>query len=135
MIVTTHHIFKIFPKFFKIYHFPFKHHVSYLSEYYFVLKLMSFLTLSTFFSTFQNSIFLNLIQEIEPLDLSRIQKDVPIGTIDAMKRTISSMLGLLPSDRYQVIVDASWESLSKLLLSSIMTGYVKLIISYEFVDH
>ncbi|VAH94293.1 unnamed protein product [Triticum turgidum subsp. durum] len=34
----------------------------------------------------------NLIQDIEPLDLSVIQKDVPLETVDAMKRTISGML-------------------------------------------
>jgi hypothetical protein len=65
-----------------------------------------------------------LIQEIEPLDVSYIQKDVPSTTADAMKRTISGMLGLLPSDQFNVVVEALWEPLSKLLISSIMTGLV-----------
>ncbi|XP_031132197.1 uncharacterized protein LOC116033587 [Ipomoea triloba] len=65
----------------------------------------------------------NLIQDIEPLDVSIIQKDVPLTTIDAMKRTISGMLGLLPSDQFQVLIEALWEPLSKLLVSSMMTGY------------
>jgi hypothetical protein len=65
-----------------------------------------------------------LIQEIEPLDVSYIQKDVPPTTADAMKRTISGMLGLLPSDQFNVVVEALWEPLSKLLISSIMTGLV-----------
>ena len=34
------------------------------------------------------------------------------------------MLGLLPSDRFQVSIEALWEPLSKLLVSSMMTGYV-----------
>lgn len=55
--------------------------------------------------------------------MSLIQKDVPHTTIDAMKRTISGMLGLLPSDQFQVMIDALWEPLSKLLISSMMTGY------------
>ncbi|CAA6657479.1 unnamed protein product [Spirodela intermedia] len=71
----------------------------------------------------QNSILSNMIQEIEPLDVSLIQKDVPVETVDAMKRTISSMLGLLPSDQFHVLVEAFWEPLSKLLVSSMMTGY------------
>ncbi|KAG6383540.1 hypothetical protein SASPL_156707 [Salvia splendens] len=58
-----------------------------------------------------------------PLDVSLIQKDVSNTTIDAMKRTISGMLGLLPSEQFQVMIDALWESLSKLLISSMMTGY------------
>ncbi|TYI95616.1 hypothetical protein E1A91_D01G009800v1 [Gossypium mustelinum] len=62
-------------------------------------------------------------KEIEPLDISLIQKDVPPSTMDAMKRTISDMLGLLPSDRFQVFIEALWEPLSKLLISSMMTGY------------
>ena len=43
---------------------------------------------------------MELIQEIEPMDVSGIQKDVPATTADAMKRTISGMLGLLPSDQF-----------------------------------
>ncbi|KAL6013211.1 hypothetical protein ACLOJK_003703 [Asimina triloba] len=69
------------------------------------------------------SVLLNLIQEIEPLDISLIQKDVPADTVDAMKRTISGMLGLLPSDQFHVSIEAFWEPLSKLLVSSMMTGY------------
>ncbi|KAL6964072.1 hypothetical protein U1Q18_035127 [Sarracenia purpurea var. burkii] len=57
------------------------------------------------------------------MDVSLIQKDVPLTTIDAMKRTISGMLGLLPSDQFQVLIEAVWEPLSKLLVSSMMTGY------------
>lgn len=71
---------------------------------------------------FQKSVLSSLIQEIEPLDVSIIQKDVPPTTVDAMKRTISGMLGLLPSDQFQVLVEALWEPVSKLLVSSIMTG-------------
>ncbi|EAY90954.1 hypothetical protein OsI_12569 [Oryza sativa Indica Group] len=69
------------------------------------------------------SILWNLIQDIEPLDLSVIQKDVPPETVDAMKRTISGMLGLLPSDQFRVVVEALWNPFFKLLVSSIMTGY------------
>ncbi|KAL2940654.1 50S ribosomal protein L1 [Bienertia sinuspersici] len=68
-------------------------------------------------------ILLDLIQDIEPLDISLIQKDVPPATIDAMKRTISGMLGLLPSKQFQILIEASWEPLSRLLVSSMMTGY------------
>lgn len=73
----------------------------------------------------QKCLLADLIQEIEPLDVSLIQKDVPLTTLDAMKRTISGMLGLLPSDRFQVHIESLWEPLSKLLVSSMMTGYVQ----------
>lgn len=75
------------------------------------------------FNGSKKSVFSNLIQEVEPLDVSLIQKDVPADTVDAMKRTISGMLGLLPSDQFHVLIEAFWEPLSKLLVSSMMTGY------------
>ncbi|KAH7351644.1 hypothetical protein KP509_19G007500 [Ceratopteris richardii] len=43
--------------------------------------------------------------------------------MDAMKRTISGMLGLLPSDQFHVTVETSQEPLEKLFVSSMMTGY------------
>lgn len=76
----------------------------------------------------QKCLLADLIQEIEPLDVSLIQKDVPLTTLDAMKRTISGMLGLLPSDRFQVHIESLWEPLSKLLVSSMMTGYAHQIL-------
>ncbi|KAF2321002.1 hypothetical protein GH714_032550 [Hevea brasiliensis] len=72
--------------------------------------------------TAAKSVLSDLIQEIEPLDVSLIQRDVPPTTLDAMKRTISGMLGLLPSDRFKVFIESLWEPLSKLLVSSMMTG-------------
>ncbi|XP_050210358.1 uncharacterized protein LOC126660744 [Mercurialis annua] len=74
-------------------------------------------------SSDKKSFLSDLIQEIEPLDVSLIQRDVPPTTLDAMKRTISGMLGLLPSDRFKVFIEALWDPLSKLLISSMMTGY------------
>lgn len=71
----------------------------------------------------EDSVLLSLIQEIETLDVSLIQKDVSADTLDAMKRTISGMLGLLPSDQFHVLIEAFWEPLSRLLVSSMMTGY------------
>ncbi|KAJ1294575.1 hypothetical protein BS78_01G155500 [Paspalum vaginatum] len=71
----------------------------------------------------KKSLLWNVIQDIEPLDLSVIQKDVAPETVDAMKRTISGMLGLLPSDQFRVVVEALWNPFFKLLVSSIMTGY------------
>ncbi|MCO5570054.1 hypothetical protein L7F22_023768 [Adiantum nelumboides] len=69
------------------------------------------------------SLLLSLVQEIQPLDVSQISKEASPDSMDAMKRTISGMLGLLPSDQFQVTVDTSREPLAKLLVSSMMTGY------------
>ncbi|KAG0474045.1 hypothetical protein HPP92_015902 [Vanilla planifolia] len=71
----------------------------------------------------RKSLLSDLIQEIEPLDLNVIQRDVPSVTVDAMKRTISGMLGILPSDQFNVFIEALWDPLFKLFVSSMMTGY------------
>ena len=84
-----------------------------------------------FTSNSKKSVLTELIQEIEPLDVSHIQKDVPPTTADAMKRTISGMLGLLPSDQFHVVIEALWEPLSKLLISSMMTGYTLRNVEYR----
>ncbi|KAL5224006.1 hypothetical protein ABZP36_010645 [Zizania latifolia] len=71
----------------------------------------------------EKSALWNLIKDIEPLDLTIIQRDVPPETVDAMKRTVSGMLGLLPSDQFHVVIESLWNPFFKLLASSIMTGY------------
>lgn len=43
------------------------------------------------------------------------------------------MLGLLPSDQFGVLVEAFWDPLFKLLVSSMMTGYVFLVIVYGLI--
>lgn len=69
------------------------------------------------------SVLLSLIQEIEPLDVGHISKDASPNSMDAMKRTISGMLGLLPSDQFHVTIETDRDSLARLLVSSMMTGY------------
>ncbi|KAG8049091.1 hypothetical protein GUJ93_ZPchr0009g1024 [Zizania palustris] len=71
----------------------------------------------------EKSTLWNLIKDIEPLDLRIIQKGVPPETVDAMKRTVSGMLGLLPSDQFHVVIESHWNPFFNLLASSIMTGY------------
>ncbi|XP_014514749.1 uncharacterized protein LOC106772708 [Vigna radiata var. radiata] len=89
----------------------------------FLLIASSAHSFDDFTSKSKKSVLTEMIQDIEPLDVSLIQKDVPPKTSDAMKRIISGMLGLLPSDQFNVVIEAFWEPLSKLLISSLMTGY------------
>ncbi|KAK3002313.1 hypothetical protein RJ639_021438 [Escallonia herrerae] len=46
------------------------------------------------------SVIANMLRRIEPLDNSVISKGVSDSAKDSMKQTISTMLGLLPSDQY-----------------------------------
>jgi hypothetical protein len=70
----------------------------------------------------ETSILLSLMQDIEPLDVSHISQDASADSMDAMKRTITGILGLMPSDQFQVTIEAFRKPLAKLLVSSMMTG-------------
>lgn len=65
----------------------------------------------------------NLVNRIQPLDTSVVSKSLSDSAKDSMKETISSMLGLLPSDQFSVSVTISEQPLYRLLISSIITGY------------
>ncbi|XP_059640255.1 uncharacterized protein LOC132282552 [Cornus florida] len=69
------------------------------------------------------SVIANMLKKIEPLDNSVISKGVSDSAKDSMKQTISTMLGLLPSDQFSVTVRVSKYPLNRLLVSSIITGY------------
>lgn len=70
----------------------------------------------------QFSTLADLLLRIEPLDSQVVGKEVSGHAKDSMKRTISAMLGLLPSDQFDVSVRVSKAPLHQLLLSSIITG-------------
>ncbi|XVE83879.1 hypothetical protein DITRI_Ditri16bG0123500 [Diplodiscus trichospermus] len=65
----------------------------------------------------------NMLKHIEPLDTSVISKGISDSAKESMKRTISTMLGILPSDQFSVLVSLSKPPLHGLLFSSIITGY------------
>ncbi|KAG8384769.1 hypothetical protein BUALT_Bualt04G0153000 [Buddleja alternifolia] len=69
------------------------------------------------------SVIANMLRRIEPLDNSIIAKGVSDSAKDSMKQTISTMLGLLPSDQFSVTVRFSKHPLNRLIVSSIITGY------------
>lgn len=68
------------------------------------------------------AVIANMLNRIEPLDNSVISKGVSDSAKDSMKQTISTMLGLLPSDQFSVTVRVSKRPLDRLLASSIITG-------------
>lgn len=68
------------------------------------------------------SVIANMLKKIEPLDTSVISKGVSDSAKDSMKQTISTMLGLLPSDQFSVMIRVSKRPLDRLLSSSLITG-------------
>lgn len=71
-----------------------------------------------------------MLKKIEPLDTSVISKGVSDSSKDSMKQTISTMLGLLPSDQFDVMVRVSKGPLHRLLSSSLITGYNLRVLCY-----
>ncbi|GAB4831788.1 hypothetical protein Ancab_005800 [Ancistrocladus abbreviatus] len=69
------------------------------------------------------AVIANMLKRIEPLDTSDIAQGVSDSAKDSMKQTISTMLGLLPSDQFSVSVRVSKLPLHRLLFSAIITGY------------
>ncbi|XP_056696501.1 uncharacterized protein [Spinacia oleracea] len=69
------------------------------------------------------AVIATMLKRIEPLDTSDISKGVSDSAKDSMKQTISTMLGLLPSDQFSVSVRVSKVPFHHLLASSIITGY------------
>ena len=57
------------------------------------------------------NVLAKMLKQIEPLDTSVIGKGASSTSKEAMKRTISSMLGVLPSNRFQVTVGLSGQPL------------------------
>ncbi|XP_010551876.1 PREDICTED: uncharacterized protein LOC104822376 [Tarenaya hassleriana] len=69
------------------------------------------------------AVIANMMTRTEPLDTSVISKGLSDSAKDSMKQTISSMLGLLPSDQFSVSVAVHEQPLRRLLISSIIAGY------------
>lgn len=68
------------------------------------------------------SVIASMLKRIEPLDVSVISQGVSDAAKDSMKQTISTMLGLLPSDQFSVTVRVTKRPLDRLIVSSIITG-------------
>ncbi|MFS7970696.1 hypothetical protein Hanom_Chr09g00823961 [Helianthus anomalus] len=79
------------------------------------------LSTNSFYREF--SVIANMLKQIEPMDTSVISKGVSDSVKDSMKRMISAMLGLLPSDQLSVKISVSKRPLVRLLASSLITGY------------
>ncbi|KAM7268296.1 hypothetical protein ACFE04_010462 [Oxalis oulophora] len=69
------------------------------------------------------SVILKMLKRIELLDNSVISQSVSDSAKDSMKQTISTMLGLLPSDQFSVRVHFTSQPFDRLIVSSIITGY------------
>ncbi|KAK9903909.1 hypothetical protein WJX75_000221 [Coccomyxa subellipsoidea] len=67
---------------------------------------------------------LNYVQKVEPQIMEQFAEHAPAQVVDAMRTTISNMVGVLPPHLFDVTVSTVGESLAQLMFSVIMTGYL-----------
>ncbi|WZN60902.1 DUF760 domain-containing protein [Chloropicon roscoffensis] len=72
----------------------------------------------------EGSFLLKFVQEVEPQVMDQFTAQASPEIVDAMKQTISNMLGNLPSKYFDVTIKTVGENLAQLMLSVMMTGYM-----------
>ena len=67
---------------------------------------------------------LKFVQEVKPQVMEQFTAQASPQVVEAMKQTISNMLGTLPAKYFDVTVKTVGENLAQLMLSVMMTGYM-----------
>jgi hypothetical protein len=63
------------------------------------------------------------VQSLSPEAIAQLSKPESPEVFGVMERNIVGLLGLLPSDRFDIQISTSREHLGQLLASAIMSGY------------
>ena len=67
--------------------------------------------------------FLQYIQSLSPDTVTQLSQPESSEVFQVMEHNIMGMLGNLPSDHFNITVTTSRESLGRLLVSAMMSGY------------
>ncbi|GMH33265.1 hypothetical protein BSKO_01099 [Bryopsis sp. KO-2023] len=67
---------------------------------------------------------LNYVRDVEPEVMEEFVNSAPSQVIEAMRHTITNMLGSLPPQFFDVRISTMGENLSQLMYSVMMTGYM-----------
>ncbi|MDJ0697978.1 DUF760 domain-containing protein [Mastigocoleus sp. MO_188.B34] len=65
----------------------------------------------------------NYVQSMNPDTIAKLSQPASSDVMQAIERTIVSMLGNLPQDNFNVLITTSRENLGKLLTSAMVNGY------------
>lgn len=68
--------------------------------------------------------FLQYIKSLSPEMVTQLSRPGSSEVLEAIERTISSMLGGLPSEDFNVTIATNRENLGKLLASAMLNGYL-----------
>ena len=63
------------------------------------------------------------VQSMNPDTIAKLSKPASADVMQAIERSIISMLGSLPNDNFNVLITTSKENLGKLLASAMVNGY------------
>ncbi|KAJ0234691.1 hypothetical protein HA466_0271630 [Hirschfeldia incana] len=72
----------------------------------------------------RRDILLEYVQNVKPEFMELFVKRAPKHVVDAMRHTVTNMIGTLPSQFFAVTVTSVAENLAQLMMSVLMTGYM-----------
>ncbi|KFK32935.1 hypothetical protein AALP_AA6G308300 [Arabis alpina] len=72
----------------------------------------------------RRDILLEYVQNVKPEFMEMFVKRAPKHVVDAMRQTVSNMIGTLPPQFFAVTVTTVAENLAQLMMSVLMTGYM-----------
>ncbi|VVB07650.1 unnamed protein product [Arabis nemorensis] len=72
----------------------------------------------------RRDILLEYVQNVKPEFMELFVKRAPKHVVDAMRQTVSNMIGTLPPQFFAVTVTTVAENLAQLMMSVLMTGYM-----------
>ncbi|BAY43282.1 hypothetical protein SAMD00079811_08610 [Scytonema sp. HK-05] len=70
-----------------------------------------------------NNLLWQYVQSMSPQTVTQLSKPSSPDVLQAMERTIVSMLGNLPSEDFNVLITTNRENLGRLLAAATMNGY------------
>ena len=74
--------------------------------------------------TVGNNSFLEYIKSLSPEAITQLSQPNSPEVLSAIERTVTSMLGGLPSEDFNVMITTNRESLGRLLASAMFNGYL-----------
>ncbi|KAG9149063.1 hypothetical protein Leryth_010662, partial [Lithospermum erythrorhizon] len=72
----------------------------------------------------RRDILLEYVQNVQPEFMELFVKKAPQQVVDAMRQTVTNMIGTLPPQFFAVTVTTVAENLAQLMISVMMTGYM-----------
>ncbi|XP_019453750.1 PREDICTED: uncharacterized protein LOC109355196 isoform X3 [Lupinus angustifolius] len=90
----------------------------------FALRAQPYDSSNTTLSKSRREILLEYVKNVQPEFMDLFVKRAPQQVVDAMRQTVTNMIGTLPAQFFAVKVSTVAENLAQLMYSVMMTGYI-----------